>query len=97
MSGLSTRTWKWQIVLSEQGNKARRALYVSNYLIRIYEKLGISSCVELVFYSLKSRLGYDAVDKYVSVDPRFDNRQTVLFFFHTSMRLPIRERFERLQ
>lgn len=30
---------------------------VSNYLFRIYEKLGISSRVELVLYSLKSRQG----------------------------------------
>jgi DNA-binding NarL/FixJ family response regulator len=30
---------------------------VSNYLFRIYEKLGISSRVELVLYALKQRQG----------------------------------------
>jgi DNA-binding NarL/FixJ family response regulator len=29
---------------------------VSNYLFRIYEKLGISSRVELVLYSLKRKI-----------------------------------------
>ena len=30
---------------------------VSNYVFRIYEKLGISSRVELVLYALKQRQG----------------------------------------
>jgi hypothetical protein len=47
--GLSNRDVAHKLGLTEHT--------VSNYLFRIYEKLGISSRVELVLYALKQRQG----------------------------------------
>jgi DNA-binding NarL/FixJ family response regulator len=47
--GLSNRNVAHKLGLTEHT--------VSNYLFRIYEKLGISSRVELVLYALKQRQG----------------------------------------
>ena len=47
--GLSNRNVAQKLGLTEHT--------VSNYLFRIYEKLGISSRVELVLYALKQKQG----------------------------------------
>ena len=47
--GLSNRNVAHKLGLTEHT--------VSNYLFRIYEKLGISSRVELVLYALKQKQG----------------------------------------
>ena len=47
--GLSNRNVAHKLGLTEHT--------VSNYLFRIYEKLGISSRVELVLYALKQKRG----------------------------------------
>ena len=49
VDGLSNRKVAHKLGLTEHT--------VSNYLFRIYEKLGISSRVELVLYALKQRQG----------------------------------------